>query len=339
VIEGWVEVSQESLSLAQAEVVAAAEAVGGSALRSDPLLPELVAVEVPSEQSWAMLAKRLALARRCLVVRSDHDSLEAAAAREGRRGGSAAFRRIGAPSGGGVDTAVLDCGRAYTSAGGRIDLVHPARRYWLVRDSRDADLLLEEVASVDRSGPAQRVMPSLPFRRPVSLPPRLARAAANLARVSPGQRVLDPFLGTGALLAEAGLLGARLYGIDRDPAMVRGALRNLSHLGVTAEALVVGDARQVEFDDPSIVFGAIVTDPPYGRSSSTGGEASVDLVHEVVDRWWPRVAPGGRLTLIVPSGRDLPDIDGTLRVRVPVRVHRSLTREFCVYERANVSRS
>jgi len=234
---------------------------------------------------------------------------------------------------------VLACGRAFKAGGGTIDLDRPSRRYWLVRGPEEREYLLEEVASVDRSAPALRRMPLLPFRRPVSLPPKLARAAANLARIVPGERVLDPFLGTGALLAEAGLLGGRLYGVDRDPAMVRGALQNLAYLGVSAEELAVGDARTVDFGDARRTFSAIVTDPPYGRSASTGGVETAELVSEVVQRWSERLAPEGRIVLIVPSGGPPPSVPGVLRFRVPVRVHRSLTREFCLFERSPATRS
>jgi tRNA (guanine10-N2)-dimethyltransferase len=144
--------------------------------------------------------------------------------------------------------------------------------------------------------------------------------------------VLDPFLGTGALLAEAGLLGARLYGVDRDPEMVRGALRNLAHLGVAAEELLVGDAAEVDFDDPHVRFDAVLTDAPYGRSSSTGGEPVNRLIQHVVPRWARRLTRGGRVVLIVPKGSpEIPGI-GRLAGSPSLRVHRSLTREFRVYE-------
>ena len=151
--------------------------------------------------------------------------------------------------------------------------------------------------------------------------------------------MLDPFLGTGALLAEAGLLGGRLYGIDRDPAMVRGSLQNLAYLGVGAEELLVGDAREVDFSDETVRFTSVVTDAPYGRSSSTGGEFLTDLIEQVIRRWSERLVPGGRILLITPAGPGAPVIRGTLRFRVPVRVHRSLTREFRLYERAGATRS
>ncbi|MGP8159129.1 MAG: TRM11 family SAM-dependent methyltransferase [Thermoplasmata archaeon] len=338
-IPGFVELSQESLALAEAEAVCAAEALGGRGIPATPQVPGLVAVAVPNVGTWTQLAGRLALARRCLVSITTSADVVSAARGEGARGGSAAFRRIGRPSGGGGDPNVLGCGRAFKVGGGTIDLDRPSRRFWLVRGPDEREHLFEEMASVDRTGPTRRRMPLLPFRRPVSLPPKLARAAANLARVRPSDRVLDPFLGTGALLAEAGLLGGRLYGVDRDSAMVRGALQNLAHFGLTAEELVVGDAREVEFSDRATTFSAIVTDPPYGRSSSTGGEAVSELIARVIDRWSERLTPDGRVLLIVPSGGPPLGIPGAPRFRIPVRVHRSLTREFCLYERTSLRQS
>ena len=335
-ILGFVEVSHESLPLAEAEAVCGAEALGGGGVAAGAPFPGLVAVEVPDAVALRELANRLALARRCLMPVAETDDHVAAARREGARGGTAAFRRVGRPSGGEADQGVLDTGRAFKVGGGTIDLDRPERRFWVARGADARDHLLEEVAAVDRTAPSQRRMPLLPFRRPVSLPPRLARAAVNLARVTPKDRVLDPFLGTGALLAEAGLLGGRLYGIDRDPAMVRGALQNLAYLGVAADELVAGDARHVDFADPAQRFSAVVTDPPYGRSSSTGGEAAAELVRAVMDRWSRRLTPDGRLVVIVPAG-GAARLPGTPRFHVPVRVHRSLTREFCLYERAGVT--
>ena len=338
-ILGFVEVSHESPELATAEAVCGAEAVGGSGVPGGLPIPGLVAVEVPERAALFALAGRLALARRCLVDVATPDTPEASARTEGRAGGSAAFRRLGSPSSGEADSVVLRCGRAFKEGGGTIDLERPERRFWIARTAHGSDRLLEEVAAVDRRAPSRRRMPLLPFRRPVSLPPRLARVAANLARVTPSDSVLDPFLGTGALLSEAGLLGARLYGIDRDAAMVRGALQNLAYLGTAAEELVAGDARTVDFLDPQRRFSAILTDPPYGRSATTGGEAASELTTEVLERWSSRLGPSGRVVVIVPAGGPPLDLPGTLRYRIPVRVHRSLTREFRLYERASSSRT
>jgi tRNA (guanine10-N2)-dimethyltransferase len=242
------------------------------------------------------------------------------------------IRRVGR-SPGAADAEVRAAGRIYREAGGQIDLDDPDRRFWIAVRADGTDVLLEEIAAVDRRAASARRMPMLPFQRPISLPPRLARAAANLARVRPGDRVIDPFLGTGALLAEAGLLGARCYGIDRDPDMVRGALRNLAHLGVEATELVVGDSGTVTFRDADLRFDAVLTDPPYGRASATGGEGAAELVLRVAPLWGERLRRNGRLVMIVPTGAPALPLPWAPQLAVPVRVHRTLTREFRVYLR------
>ena len=333
-ISAYVEISGESSALATEEAVAAAEALSGGRLKDDLLaLPGLVGVTLPEEADVLALAERLALARRCLAFRAGPSDVGSTIGRAGADGGTASVRRLGSPSSGADDAGVLEAGRRFKTGGGTIDLANPRRRFWLVRGADGKDRLFEEVASVDRRSAATRRMPVLPFQRPVSLPPRLARAAANLARIRPGDRVLDPFVGTGALLAEAGMLGARLYGIDRDADMVRGSLRNLAHLGVVADELVVGDAGEAEFAGVVPSWDAILTDPPYGRASSTGGEGSAALVARVLPRWAARVRPGGRLVVIASFAVEPPGADWRPVVSVSVRVHRSLTREFRVYEK------
>ena len=327
----YVELSGESRTLATAETVAAAAALGGGPAPGSVEFGDLVPVELPGEQAAVELARRLALARRTLSLRAVAEEIERTARREGSSGARASFRRLGRPSGGG-DREVLVFGRAYSEGGGRIDLERPERRFWITADPQGRSALFEEVSAVDRSALRQRRMPLLPFQRPVSLPPRLARAAANLARICPGDRVLDPFLGTGALLAEAGLLGARLYGIDRDPEMVRGSIRNLEHLRVPIESLIVGDAGEAEFEPSSVRFDALLTDPPYGRSSATGGEAVDRLVERVFHHWSSHLVAGARVVVIVPAGSPPCHPTGEHRVAVTVRAHRSLTPEIRVNE-------
>jgi len=330
VIEAFVEPSGESRELAAAEAASAAEALGGGS--GAPRVEGLVTVHLPEARDAVRLADRLALAHRCLRGVGRETSVGSAIAQEAALGRSAVFRRLGR-SPGATDDGVLAAGRAYREGGGRIDLATPERRFWLGRDLDGGEVLLEEVARVDRRAASARRMPMLPFQRPVSLPPRLARAAANLARVRPGDRVVDPFLGTGALLAEAGLLGARTFGIDRDPDMVRGALRNLAHYGLEASELLAGDSGSVQFSDPALRFDAVLTDPPYGRASGTGGEDPAAVLLRVVPRWGELLRPGGLLVVVLPVGApSLPAPWEVLR-SVAVRVHRSLTREFRVYAR------
>ena len=331
-IVGYVETSGEAPDLARAETIAAAEALGGGPARAVRPFGGLVEVEIPDLRALEALAHRLALARRCLLLAGEGSPPSAAIPSVARAGGSASFRRVGG-SPGRADDGVREAGRLYRAAGGTIDLDAPERRFWLGSDSRGAEAVFLEVAPIDRPQSAARRMPLLPFQRPIALAPRLARAAANLARVAPGDRVLDPFLGTGALLAEAALLGGRAFGIDRDPEMVVGALRNFAHLGVEAAEIVGGDAGSVQFRDPEQRFEAILTDAPYGRSSGAGGEELPALLGRVVPRWADRIEPGGRVVLVVPTGTPPLDAPWHESLSVGVRVHRSLTREFRVYER------
>ena len=332
----YVEPSGESLPLAVAEATGAAEALGGARAPEESEFDGLMALELADPKAASALAGRLALTRRCLIRLGSGSRVEDAAAAEGSHRATASFRRLGAPSAG-TDPAIHAAARRYIETGGTIDLDSPERRFWIASDRSGADRLLEEVAAVDRTAAGRRRMPLLPFQRPVSLPPKLARAAANLGGIRPGDRVLDPFVGTGALLGEAGLIGAHLYGIDREAAMVRGAVENLAFLGVEAEALLVGDAGEVEFPGAPLEFDTILTDPPYGRSSSTGGEVADRLVERVVPRWASRLRPGGRVVLVVPAGAaELPPPWKAI-VSIPVRVHRSLTREFRLYARTTGS--
>ncbi len=331
-IVGFVQLSGEAHDLAVGELEGAAVALGGTLPSAEPGVPELLTrVLLPAESELKVLAGRLALARRTLLA-VEGAGVDAAT-REGADGATAAFRRLGT-RGGTADPAVRRLGKAYVDGGGRIDLDAPDRRYWWDPGRDGTGRLFREVSAVDRAATAARAMPHLPFRRPVSLPPRLARAATNLAAVRPGSRVLDPFVGTGALLAEAALLGARVYGVDADASMVRGALRNFQHLGIEADAMVEGDARSVELAPGPVAFDALVTDPPYGRSSWTGGASASELTEAVLARWSRRVRPGGRLVVVSPGPPPTLPVGWTLAHHSAVRAHRSLTRQFWAFRRA-----
>jgi tRNA (guanine10-N2)-dimethyltransferase len=52
----------------------------------------------------------------------------------------------------------------------------------------------------------------------------------NLAQLAPGDRVLDPFCGTGVVLQEAALMFAEVYGTDVSERMVRFTRDNLNWL-------------------------------------------------------------------------------------------------------------
>jgi tRNA (guanine10-N2)-dimethyltransferase len=187
------------------------------------------------------------------------------------------------------------------------------------------------IGSVDRASFEARMNKRLPFHCPVSLHPKFARALVNLTQVPGGGTVLDPFCGTGAILAETHFAGMKALGSDLSERMVEGARANLGHLGARAVTRVcdVGVIRDVvgEVD-------GVATDPPYGRSTSTNGEPLDELYTRSFRAFAGVLSRGRRLALAVP---DTDVLEAALDFKEleshPLWVHRSLTRHFCVLER------
>ncbi|MFC2162330.1 DNA methyltransferase [Candidatus Altiarchaeota archaeon] len=163
-----------------------------------------------------------------------------------------------------------------------------------------------------------------PYFHPTSMHPKLARALVNLGKVKAGDRVLDPFCGTGGILIEAGLMGMTPVGFDIDDKMVEGCKRNLRHYGITG-SIEKGDATELKNVDAD----AIVTDPPYGRASFTSKKTS--QLYDGIGQMAYRILPdGGRLVVTLPSKQkmDYPGFD--LMDYFDVKVHKSLTRRIHV---------
>jgi tRNA (guanine10-N2)-dimethyltransferase len=329
--------SGENVALARAELAAAAERLGGRSVENPPLENDSGRgiVELLDRGSAEALAGRLGFVHRCaeLWPESDLDSIEPRLKRMGSSRESAAFQWVSKSPGLRPPDTLRRLGAAFRAGGGAIALEHPRHRFWLELGNGGEFHVYEEIGRVDRAAFSERRMPRLPFQRPVSLPPRLARVLVNLAHVGPGDRVVDPFVGTGSLLLEAALIGARTVGIDASASMIRGALNNFSHLGQTPETLRQADAAIAAEEFGPGSFDALVTDPPYGRASGTGGEAPEHLWSRSLLAWTDRVRAGGRLGIIVPTGVEVPNLDARLELAIPQRVHRSLTREFRVYVR------
>jgi SAM-dependent methyltransferase len=338
VIRYEVELSAENLPLAAAEASAAALALGGIASPVEvPAFPRCLALRLTGEPDARALAARLALARRVILpwVETTPPAIAAHLADEAaQRPLGASFRSLGASEGAAVGPELASWARSWRAAGGHIDLEGPDRRFLFARGRGDHWTFGEEVAAIDRDALSPARYRHLPFRKPVTLPPRLARVAANLTGIRSGDRVTDPFVGTGTLLIQAGLLGARTEGVDRDPEMVRGAIANLARMGLDAGRLTVADAEDAAASTAPGSLDAILTDPPYGRASGTHGEKAQKLIKRVLPSWAERVRDGGRVVIVMPGGPDPLSAPWRRVVCVSDRVHRSLTREFRVYERS-----
>ncbi len=167
-----------------------------------------------------------------------------------------------------------------------------------------------------------------PFFRPVSIEPRLARAAVNIAAGTRGGYVVDPMCGTGGILIESGLTNRPTLGVDFDPVMVDGAKENLQWAGVIAE-VKRGDATRMELPES---LAAVVVDPPYGRNSQGDVKLLEDTLSNICNQ-----KSECRLVIIMPceAGKDNLDEMVTCDVELPgfdieaaygIPVHKSLGR-------------
>jgi tRNA (guanine10-N2)-dimethyltransferase len=172
-----------------------------------------------------------------------------------------------------------------------------------------------------------------PFFHPSAMPPKLARCMVNLAKPSIGDLVLDPFCGTASMLIEAGLVGCRVLGLDAKRHMIRGSLRNLLHYGVKPEGMIVADALK----SPTIKADCIVTDPPYGRSATTLGRKTSQIIEDFLAAHQNCIEKDRRICIAAPKSVKASRIGEELGLKHVeshfVYVHRSLTREIVVFER------
>jgi tRNA (guanine10-N2)-dimethyltransferase len=171
-----------------------------------------------------------------------------------------------------------------------------------------------------------------PFFHPSMMNPHLARAMCNLAGVKKGSIVFDPFCGGGGILCEAATLGARIVGSDLNWRLLRGAQTNLISTGSSDYCILQNDTQEI----PIGTCDYIVTDPPYGRSSSTRGTHSIKLVKRLLSQAQGIVKTGGSMCLSASSEMNVADLVKDLSLvpnkHVRVRVHSGLTREIFVID-------
>ena len=214
----------------------------------------------------------------------------------------------------------------------KVDLAHPEVELLGVL-TEERCVFGVTAARVDRSQFTKRRPTLRPAFHPSTLPPAFARCMVNLARTPRRGTFLDPFCGVGGILLEAGLIGARLIGIDIEREMIDGARRNLEASGILDFQLMVGDARKL----PALQVDAIATDPPYGRQASTGGAELKQLYREALPSIAGVLKPKGYLCVTSPAELELEEMAEGAELRViekhEQRVHRSLTRRIYVFRR------
>lgn len=210
----------------------------------------------------------------------------------------------------------------------KVDLSKPDMELRVLLSDRVSIHVVRRV--IDRRSLETRKVAERPFSSPISLHPRFARALVNMTGVRPGEALLDPFCGTGGLLLEAASMGIRAIASDISESMVEGCRDNLAHYGHELFDHAVCDVGEI--GDRFGHLAAVATDPPYGRSTSTGGEPLEELYARTVDASYGVLRRGGSLGITLPS--PLSARSGFQEVyRFSQRVHRSLTRNYHVLEK------
>jgi tRNA G10 N-methylase Trm11 len=164
----------------------------------------------------------------------------------------------------------------------------------------------------------------------ISLSSRLARLLVNIAGVSKGDVLLDPFCGSGTILGEALLKGVDCIGVDRNHGTVERTKDNLRWLASQNErggrrlpsfSVKVGDATRLQSDMGETKVDAIVSEPilvPMLSSAPSLDRAKKLIRHasfiysEALHEMSRVMKRGGRLVLVTPSLRTKEGRDVTL---------------------------
>ena len=192
-------------------------------------------------------------------------------------------------------------------------------------------------------GFGERAPTEKPFFQPGSMDPLLARALANVVGTGPKKTIVDPMCGTGGILVEAGLLGARVIGLDAQAKMVQGSRTNLAFYLDGADidagsddegnpgrrfAVLQGDATRVPLRDGAA--DGVCFDVPYGRQSKVAGDLDGLVAGALAEA--RRLAPRA----VVVGDRSWTDTarnaGWAIESTFERRVHRSLTRHIAVLE-------
>lgn len=164
---------------------------------------------------------------------------------------------------------------------------------------------------------AQEALSKRPYKLahlPGSLKPPVAAALVRLSEIAPGQSLLDPFCGSGTILAEAALMGAAAQGGDLDAAAVEYARANLREAGLNVPAQR-WDARTLPLADSSI--DRIASNLPWGRQVQVESELE-SLYHDALAEMYRVLIPRGRVVILtgMPQFVKLPGLEQVQQIEI-----------------------
>ncbi|MCI2414830.1 MAG: methyltransferase [Candidatus Aramenus sp.] len=169
-----------------------------------------------------------------------------------------------------------------------------------------------------------------PFSQSGTMDPFTSRLLVNLA--NPKSSICDPFVGLGSILLESAWMGYKCLGSDVDLKALDKARKNLEFFSYQCE-LLQSSATAMPYREAE----AIVTDPPYGRSSSAKGE-SLDMLYEgFFFNSAELLREKGKLVFATGSNLEWRDKIKSAGLRVVsihfIYLHKSLSRKIYVVEK------
>ncbi|MCS5533514.1 MAG: hypothetical protein NZ736_04585 [Candidatus Poseidoniaceae archaeon] len=222
-------------------------------------------------------------------------------------------------------------GGIMSGMGWQIDLSNPDHRFSITIDGSSSQIACGWVVG-DESGSdgvANRKATQRPFFKPVSLSPRLALLAVNLAAGPIGNGpVIDAMTGTGGFIMEAAATNRQALGLDLNSQMVEGANQNLNWLieqqNITKSSakIVRGDATNIAASIDKSWIGQVkgfVLDPPYGRNSQ-GSLDHEELLTKTLTSAHQVASIEANLVLIVPINSIPSQINTSLEDNSPIEL-------------------
>ncbi len=190
-----------------------------------------------------------------------------------------------------------------------------------------------KIAEIERTLFEKRKVQHRPFFSPISLHPKLARALVNLSSIKKGETLLDPFCGTGGIILEAGLVGAHVIGSDIEEKMINGCKKTLEFYRIKEYELFCSDIGDIHQHVSSV--DAVVTDLPYGKSTTTKGE-DIQILYNRAFQSISQVLKKDGLAVVGLSNNEMISAGEKYFTFVDTydfKVHRSMTRYFVVYKK------
>ena len=215
---------------------------------------------------------------------------------------------------------------AFPPAGHSVSAHHPPPRQVLVA---------RLVARGDAGVGAAYSLKKRTYIGPTSMDAELSFVMANMACVTPGALVLDPFAGTGSVLVACAARGAHTVAADISLLSLRGKVPNHDLLSNFAQykllaplGVIRSDSLHSAFRSDLQMFDAMITDPPYGikegakmfregidarnyeqHFQSTRRVCTDDLLWGMLDMAVDMLVDGGRLVYWLPTTPDYKDSD------------------------------